>query len=84
MDDDAKGRDEPAQDDALHAAQRRSRNDWFARALGDEWWSDGDGIYRRKRETHLFNVPWPPHDDEATPVTETALELRAPDPAARA
>ena len=66
MDDDAKRWDEPAQNDELHAAQDRSRNDWFTRSLGDEWWSDGDGIYRRKHETHLSNVASPPHDDQAT------------------
>ena len=66
MDIDAKGRDEPAQNDELHAAQHRSRNDWFAHSLGDEWWSDGDGIYHRKQEMHLSNGASPPHDDEAT------------------
>ena len=28
------------------SAARRARQDWFARQLGDEWESDGTGIYR--------------------------------------
>jgi hypothetical protein len=43
--------DEPAQDDELTAAQRRRRRDWFADSLGEEWRSDGDGIYCRKPES---------------------------------
>jgi hypothetical protein len=31
---------------ARHAAVRRARVDWFGRELGDEWETDGDGVYR--------------------------------------
>ena len=65
MDHDARpeGRDEPTQDGELNAAQSRNRLDWFADSLGEEWWSDGDGIYRRKPEMHSWNGASPPQDD---------------------
>jgi hypothetical protein len=80
MDDDARPerRDEPAQGGELNAAQRRSRHDWFAFSLGEEWWSDGDGIYRRNPETHLLNVASPPHDDQASLVSENIGDALAP------
>jgi hypothetical protein len=32
---------------------------WFAAMIGEEWWPDGEGIYRRKPETHLSNIASP-------------------------
>ena len=77
MNDDARpvGGNEPAHDDELTAAQRRSRRDWFADSLGEEWRSDGDGIYRR---TQSLNVASPPQDDNASLVNEDISDALAP------
>jgi hypothetical protein len=49
---------------ARHAAARRAREDWFGRELGEEWETDGDGVYR------YVGAPEPRRPDPATALDE--------------
>ena len=71
--------EEPGREE-LEEREARFRTDSFARALGESWRTEGDGIYRYMPETTSLKVPGPPptEDRPASDVREDLENALAP------